>query len=142
MADSAKEAIEQLLFKLESAFKNHDAEILREVYTDDVNWTNAFGNHIKGKEEVIQYLKGLFQEPRFTSGQLQGKPSADVQIISDDVVVVNTYAEITGQKTTEGNIPLRRNHSMKVLVKTQDNNWRIAAEMYMDAREEVTYTGA
>ena len=142
MTDNAQEAIGQLLFKLESAFKHHDVELLRDVYTDDVNWTNAFGRHIEGKEKVIQYLKGLFQEPRFTSGQLKGRPEADVQVVTDDVVVVNTYAEIAGQKTTKGDIPLRRNHSLKVLVKTKDNHWRIASEMYMDARDEVTYSAS
>lgn len=53
--------------------------------------------------------------------------------------VVKTYSEIEGQKTTEGIINLRKTHSLKVLVKEDSGKIRIVADMYMDARNEITY---
>jgi hypothetical protein len=54
------------------------------------------------------------------------------------VAVVKTYIEREGQQTVEGSeLLVRRNHSLKVLVK-RDGQWLIVSEMYMDARDEQT----
>lgn len=47
--------------------------------------------------------------------------------------------EREGQQTVEGGeLPVRRNHSLKVLVK-RDSRWLILADLYMDARDEQTF---
>lgn len=55
-----------------------------------------------------------------------------------DVAVARTYIEREGQQTIDGGaLPVRRNHSLKVLVRQADR-WLIASEIYMDARSEQT----
>ena len=61
-----------------------------------------------------------------------------MRFVGDDVAVVKTYAEREGQEVVGGGeLRVRRNHSLKVLVK-RDGRWLILSEMYMDAREEQT----
>jgi hypothetical protein len=61
-----------------------------------------------------------------------------MRFVGDDVAVVKTYIEREGQqKVGGGELPVRRNHSLKVLVK-RDGRWLILSEMYMDARDEQT----
>lgn len=61
--------------------------------------------------------------------------------LGDDVAVATTYLEREGQRTAEGGeLPVRRNHSLKVLPRDGDR-WLIVSELYMDAREEEPLVG-
>lgn len=131
-------AIGAVLGKLKEAFTTHNTQLLKDVYTEDVRWINAFGKNLKGKANVMEYLDGLFKEPRFTAGKLKDEPKVEFDIISEDIIVVTISSNIIGQQTTQGEIPLRQNLSLKVVKKTPDG-WRIASEIYMDARTDVTF---
>jgi uncharacterized protein (TIGR02246 family) len=135
-ADEA--AIGELLMTLASGFRELDASRLENMYADDADWTNAFGTSRHGREAIIAYLKELFSDPRFRAGKLIGQPQVSMRFVGDDVAVVKTYIEREGQqKVGGGELPVRRNHSLKVLVK-RDGRWLILSEMYMDARDEQT----
>jgi ketosteroid isomerase-like protein len=70
-------------------------------------------------------------------------PQVSIRPVSNDVVVVKIYTEIAGQQTVDGHeLPIRRNHSLKVLTRQDDGRWLIVSDIYMDAREETTYVGA
>jgi len=133
------EAIGNTLTRLAEAFARRDASLLEGVYTSDADWTNAFGTTLKGSAAIIAYLERLFADPRFAAGRLGGAPDMVLVPVSDGVVVARTYAEIQDQGTADGGtIPLRRNFSLKVLRREADGRWPIVADMYMDAREDVT----
>jgi uncharacterized protein (TIGR02246 family) len=111
---------------------------LEEIYADDADWTNAFGTSRHGRQAIVAYLRELFADRRFAAGKMVGSPKVSMRFASDDVAVVKAYLEREGQQLVGGGeIPLRRNHSLKVLVKRNDR-WLILSEMYMDAREERT----
>ncbi len=134
-ADEA--AIGELLMKLAKGFRDLDVRALEDIYAEDADWTNAFGRTCHGREEILAFLRRLFAEPRFAAGELVGKPQASIRFLDDNVAVVKTYIERRGQETVEGEVLNRRNHSLKVLQKS-DGRWLIVSEMYMDAREEHT----
>ncbi len=133
-------AIGHTLRTLMMAFQRREADLLQSVYTEDADWTNAFGRSLHGREAIVTYLRELFADANFGDGEMRGEPQVDVRAITDDVVVARTYAEITGQRTVDGGtIAVRRNHSLKVLQRQAEGDWRIVSEMYMDARDDVTH---
>jgi uncharacterized protein (TIGR02246 family) len=140
--DQEATAIEQTLRTLQAAFASRNADILREVYVADADWTNAFGTTRSGRDAIVAYLKGLFADVHFGAGRLAGPPRVSVRPVTDDVVVARTFVEIAGQQTADGKeLPTRRNHSLKVLARQPDGRWLIVSEIYMDARDETTYSG-
>lgn len=141
--DQDAAAIEQTLRTLQVAFASRNAGPLRDVYVADADWTNAFGTTRSGRDAIVAYLEGLFADPHFGAGRLAGPPQVSVRPVTDDVVVAKTFVEIAGQQTADGKeLPKRRNHSLKVLARQPDGRWLIVSEIYMDARDETTYSGS
>jgi uncharacterized protein (TIGR02246 family) len=138
--DQDAQAIERTLRMLQAAFRSHNADMLRDAYAADADWVNAFGTTRSGRDDIVAYLRGLFADEHFGSGSFASTPQVSVRPVTDDVVVARTYVEIAGQQTVDGKtLPVRRNHSLKVLARQPDGRWLIVSEMYMDARDEPTY---
>lgn len=139
-AQKDEQAIDQLMERFYKGFAQRDADLLDGLYTDDADWTNAFGHEETGNDAIIAYLRGLFADPAFAAGEIVSKPEITVLQINEDAVMVKTFLEIKGQKTVSGEVlPVRHNYSMKILTRQPDGGWRIKADMYMDARTETTY---
>ena len=118
-----------------------DARPLVGIYAEDADWTNAFGTTLKGRQQIVDYLTGLFADPHFGAGQA-GPPQVSIRLVTSDVVVVKTYIEIEGQQALDGtSLPTRRNHSLKVMQRQPEGEWLIVPDIYMDARTDATYRG-
>lgn len=136
-------AIGQTLRTLQVAFRTRNADLLNDVYVEDADWTNAFGTTLSGRDAIVDYLRGLFADAHFAAGQMINPPRVSIRPVSQGVVVVKIYTEIAGQQTVDGHeLPIRHNHSLKVLARQDDARWLIVSEMYVDAREETTYLNA
>jgi hypothetical protein len=57
--DRDASAIEQTLRALQIAFRTRNADVLRDVYAAEADWTNAFGTSLSGRDAVVSYLGGL-----------------------------------------------------------------------------------
>lgn len=126
------------VMKVARAFRTLDPEALSDAYAEDADWTNAFGTTLKGRDAIVGYLRKLFADRRFAAGELVGEPQAQLRWVGEDVAVVKTYLEREGQRTVEGGeIPVRRNHAIKVLHR-ESGRWLIVTDLYMDARDERT----
>ncbi len=71
--------------RLAEAFRNLDASGVEELYTDDADWTNAFGTSRRGGTEIGGYLKRLFADPHFRAGKPVGPPQVSMRFVSADV---------------------------------------------------------
>ncbi len=132
--------IGKVLEKLYQGFAERDAEGMREVYVEDADWTNAFGRTLKGRDAIVDYLKELFADPNFAQGKLVKAPEVSIRPVGADTAAAKVYTEIAGQRTTDGGtLPVRRNHSLKLIGRQRDGSWKIISEIYMDARDEVTH---
>src|SRR5262245_7361874 len=139
--DRDASAVEQTQRALQIAFHTRNADLLRDVYVADADWTNAFGTTLSGRDAIVTYLTGLFADEHFGAGRLAGPPRVSIRPVSNDVVVAKIYVEIAGQQTANGKeLPTRRNHSLKVLARQGDGRWLIVSEIYMDARDETAYS--
>ena len=131
----------EILMRLGASFRELDTAPLKGIYADDADWTNAFGTSRTGAAEIIAYLQELYADEHFGAGKPVGPPQASMRFVGDDVVVVKTYIEREGQETADGEqLGVRRNHSLKVLQRQEDDRWLIVSDIYMDARDEQTFT--
>jgi uncharacterized protein (TIGR02246 family) len=130
------------MMTLLDGFERRDADALEDVYSDDADWINAFGTVKKGRTAIVEYLRGLFRDGNFNAGELVAPPASQVRLLTPDVVVVSSHLQIQGQLLVDGDsIALRDNHSLRVVVRQPNGDWRVESEMYMDARTDQTYAG-
>lgn len=135
-----RDAIADLLRRQQKAFVERDAELMRSIYVDDADWTNAFGRTLKGQDNIIAYLHELFADANFSAGKVVGEPEVSVRQVGEDTVAARIHTRIEGQRTVDGGtLPVRDNHSLKLIAQQPDGSWKIVSEIYMDARQEVTH---
>ncbi|GAA1393967.1 YybH family protein [Catellatospora coxensis] len=135
-----EDAIGAVMMCLAHAFGSLSADGVAELYTADADWTNAFGTTRTGGAQIAAYLTELFADRHFAAGRPLGPPQADIRWVAPDVAVVKTYLEREGQQHADGSaMAVRRNFSLKVFVREPDG-WKIASDMYMDARDDSTLT--
>ena len=137
-SDDDETAVYEVLLKIGAAFRGLDATGVEDLYFEDADWTNAFGTTLRGNTAIAGYLRDLFADEHFAAGVPVRPPEASVRFLGDDVAVAKTYLERAGQQTSTGEtLPVRRNHSLKVLRK-EGGTWRIVSDLYMDARDDST----
>jgi uncharacterized protein (TIGR02246 family) len=135
-----QEAIGKTLLTLLKAFDDRDAEPLQGVYSDDADWVNAFGTVKRGRDEIVQYLRGLFQDDNFNRGELAGPPETSFRVLTPEVVLVSAHLRVKGQGLVGGGTLDRDNFSLRALQRQDDGSWLIVSEMFQDANTETTYT--
>jgi uncharacterized protein (TIGR02246 family) len=86
-----QEAIGTTLPTLLKAFDDRDAEPLRGVYSDDADWVNAFGTVKRGRDDIVEYLTGLFADANFNRGELAGPPETSFRVPTPEVVLVSAH---------------------------------------------------
>jgi uncharacterized protein (TIGR02246 family) len=137
MAD--QEAIGKTLLTLLKAFDDRDAEPLLAVYSEDADWVNAFGTVKRGRDDIVEYLRGLFNDENFDRGGLTGPPETGFRVLGPDVVLVSAHLQVKGQGVVDGGTLDRDNFSLRALQRRQDGSWLIVSEMFSDANTETTY---
>lgn len=134
-----QEAIGRTLLTLLKSFDDRDAGPLRGVYSDDADWVNAFGTVKRGRDEIVDYLTGLFRDDNFNRGELAGPPETSFRVLTPDVVLVSAHLKVKGQGLVGGGTIDRDNFSLRALQRQDDGSWLIVSEMFQDANTETTY---
>jgi uncharacterized protein (TIGR02246 family) len=134
-----QQAIGRTLLTLLASFRNRDAEALHAVYSDDADWVNAFGTVKRGREAIVGYLTGLFDDDNFNRGQSEGPPETSFRVLTPEVVLVSAHLRIKGQGVVGGGTIDRDNFSLRALQRQLDGSWLIVSEMFQDANTEATY---
>ena len=134
-----QEAIGKTLLTLLKSFDKRDAEPLRDVYAADADWVNAFGTVKRGRDEIVEYLTGLFQDENFNRGELAGPPETSFRVLTPEVVLVSAHLRVKGQGLVGGGTLDRDNFSLRALQRRDDGSWEIVSEMFQDANTETTY---
>jgi uncharacterized protein (TIGR02246 family) len=134
-----QEAIGKTLLTLLKAFDDRDAEALRGVYSADADWVNAFGTVKRGRDEIVDYLRGLFGDANFNRGELAGPPQTSFRVLTPEAVLVSAHLQVKGQGLVGGETLDRDNFSLRALQRQGDGSWLIVSEMFSDANTETTY---
>ena len=134
-----QQAIGKTLLTLLTSFRDRDAEALHTVYSDDADWVNAFGTVKRGREEIVDYLRGLFADDNFNRGEPEGPPETSFRVLTSEVVLVSAHLRIKRQGLVGGGTLDRDNFSLRAFQRQAEGSWLIVSEIFQDANTETTY---
>ena len=134
-----QEAIGKTLLTLLKAFDDRNAAPLLGVYSDNADWVNAFGTVKRGRDDIVEYLRGLFADDNFNRGELAGPPETSFKVLTPEVVLVSAHLQVKGQGLVGGGTLDRYDFSLRALRRQDDGSWLIVSEMFQDANTETTY---
>jgi uncharacterized protein (TIGR02246 family) len=130
-----EEAIWKLMGKFSKARASVDAETVASCFAEDVEWTNAFGDVVRGRDNLQKFLERLFSEDDMgtTEGESLGYKPISTRYLGEDVAILHgvTMSTRGASRSGEG---IRYVHISFVLEK-KNGEWLITYQMIMDARE-------
>lgn len=134
VAKAEQQLVEKLIESWNEGWLRKDAKMAAQDYSDDADWTNAFGMKKKGRGEIEKFLSEVFSLPFVMAGQSRVTEQS-IKMIKPDVALVVTRVERVGQLTPTG-APLgtRETSHLRVAVKT-GGHWRIVSHLISDARD-------
>lgn len=131
---SDQAAVKQVVERWNKAWQTKDPELAAQDYSDDADWTNAFGMRRKGRAEIERFLAEVFSLPFVMAGQSKTVDQF-VRLIKPDVALVITRVERAGQRTPSGaELDTRQTSHLRVLMKIR-GSWIIISHLISDARD-------
>lgn len=133
--DADRAAIDAILADWATGWQTRDAALATRGYSDDADFTNAFGFHRKGQPAIEQYIAEVFTL-EFVMAGTSGDGTITVRFIRDDVALARTRRSRTGQLMPDGSpLPTRDITHLRVFQKNSAGQWEIASHLISDARE-------
>lgn len=133
--DISKNDSIQIVEKVEDwnkAWKIKDANLAAKWYTDDAEFTNAFGFSMIGKLAINKYLGRVFKMDFVMSGNSE-QTSLKIKRISENIVLVVSTISRKGQKLSDNEeLGPRRTTHHRLFKKEEE--WKIVAHLISDAR--------
>ena len=128
------EAIGTVMRRFAEAWSAGDASAAASLYAEDAEWTNAFGDVVRGSDNLQMFLSWVFsRDEEASEGESAQSRPLSLRYLGDDVAVVHGRTMSTRGAARSGEGP-RRVHVTFILAK-QSGEWRIVHQMIMDARE-------
>ena len=125
--------IEQAIENWNKAWITKDHRLAALNYSEDADWTNAFGMSRKGRTEIEKTLKEVFSLPFVMEGKSK-TVGQTIKPLSPSFVAVFTRVEREGQKLSSGEtLATRRTSHLRIFAKTE--TWQIVSHLISDARE-------
>ncbi len=114
------------------AWKIKDNVLAAKWYSNDAEFTNAFGFNRIGREAIQEYLGGVFKMNFVMAGE-SVQTSLKLKPISDNVILATSTISRTGQKMSdESELGPRRTTHHRLFKKNRD--WQIVGHLISDAR--------
>ena len=129
-----QKSIEQLIENWNKAWQTKNAKLAAQDYSDDADWTNAFGMKRRGRVEIEKLLGEVFSLSFVMAGQSKTVEQS-IKLIKPDVALVTTRVERSGQRTPSGaELGTRHTSHLRVLLKS-GGRWQIVSHLIADARD-------
>ena len=111
-----------------------DVELAIADYSEDTDWTNAFGDRMRSKSELRELLKEIFAMDFVMEGT-DNYQNEDVQFLTDNFALLRSTNVRKGQKWSDGSLMNDRHiHHLRVY-KKMNNEWKIISHMISQANE-------
>jgi len=112
-----------------------DVDVAIQDYSENTDWTNAFGDRMQSKTELRELLTEIFSMDFVMTG-VDNYVNDDVQFLTDDIALLRSTNIRTGQKWSDGSIMNDRYiHHLRVYEKI-NNQWKITSHMISQAQEK------
>ncbi len=116
-------AIRDLLQRLGEAWGRGDADAYASLFTEDADYVIFDGTHLKGRQEIADTHRPLFE--RFMKGSRLVTESSSMRFLSPDVALIHSRGAVLRKRRKR---PSRRRLSTQTLVAIrEENGWRFAA---------------
>jgi ketosteroid isomerase-like protein len=104
-------------------------------YSEDVDWTNAFGDRVQDKQELRALLETIFSLDFVMSGE-NNYQAPEIDFLSKDIALVRSVNVRSGQKWPDGSLMKDRiiNH-LRVFKKT-GREWLCINHMISQAHDK------
>lgn len=129
-ADSA--AIMSAMNNWEQGWDVYDPELASRDYSDDADWTNAFGARRIGRDSIRMALTEVFRNPAVTAGNTNYEYH-DLRFVGRDVALLRSRAIREGQQLADGSSPTRRINHLRVFARLE-GSWKIVSHLIADER--------
>lgn len=130
-ADSS--AIFGAIANWERAWELHDAALAAQDYTDDADWTNAFGMRRIGRDSIQALLEEVLDLPFVMAGTTEYEYH-DLRFLGSDVALLRSRSIRAGQQLPDGTVQEdRRINHLRVFVK-RGERWAITSHLIGDER--------
>jgi uncharacterized protein (TIGR02246 family) len=121
-ADTA--AIKNTFADFDRSFSRHDAHAAAMAYSEDVEFTNMFGDYFHGRKAVEQKFVELF------TGTLKDVNRTDtirnIRFYAPGIALVDADTLMTGARRTDGSLRPPRKGLMIAVMTKQNGLWRIS----------------
>jgi uncharacterized protein (TIGR02246 family) len=133
LAEEDQAEIMQAVHRWEKAWVDKDPSLAAQDYSDDADWTNAFGMRRIGRAKIQLVLEHVFGLPFVMAGSTEYEYH-DFNYIEPTAVLVRSRAIRTNQKLPDGKTerPRKTNH-LRVFAKRGDR-WVIISHLISDER--------
>jgi uncharacterized protein (TIGR02246 family) len=126
--------IEKAITNWETAWRTKNVQLAAQDYSNDADWTNAFGMIRKGRVEIESVLRDVFALPFVMVGNSK-TIEQKVTFLKPDVATVVTRVEREGQKMRSGEtLPVRKTSHLRIFIR-ENGRWQIVNHLISDARE-------
>jgi uncharacterized protein (TIGR02246 family) len=114
--ESDSSAIFKTMANWNKAWETRDAKLAVQDYTEDADWTNAFGMRRVGRDSIQVLLEYVFSLPFVMAGQ-SNYEYHDLKFLNSDIAILRSRNIRNGQKLPNGQIeePRRINHLRFIL---------------------------
>lgn len=135
-SDADREAVLKTLDSWNMGWAKRDAELAVQSYSEDTDWTNAFGDRFEGREALQKGLEFIFSLDFVMAGDSAKNEYKDVTFLSPDIALIRSKLVRTGQQMSDGTpMPDRHIHHLRV-VHRMDGQWQIVSHLISQAREK------
>lgn len=126
-------AIHRSLDDWNEGWRTKDAALATDAYSDDAEFTNAFGFHRVGRAAIAEYIAEVFTFDFVMAGRSVDETVA-IRFLEPDVALVRTRRTRTGQLLADGRaLPPREISHLRVFHR-DGGRWEIASHLISDAR--------
>jgi uncharacterized protein (TIGR02246 family) len=123
-SDADTAAIKKTFADFYQSFSRHDAHAAAMAFTEDVDFTNMFGDHFHGRKAIEQKFVELF------TGTLKDVNRTDtvrnIRFYAPEIALVDADTVMTGTRRTDGSLRPARKGLMIVVITKQNGLWRIS----------------
>lgn len=135
-SDADRDAIMKTFDSWNQGWAQVDADLAVQDYSEDTDWTNAFGDRFEGRAELRDGLAHIFSLGFVMAGTSAKNEFTDIEFLSSDIAIVRSKLIRAGQQTSTGEpMPDRHINHLRVYQK-RDGRWLIVSHMISQAQEK------
>jgi uncharacterized protein (TIGR02246 family) len=118
-------AVRNVLAEYTVSWNRHDTAAVGRLFTENCDYVNIAGVHLKGVQEIVQRQADLFQDRLKTA--VRRLTGAEVRFSTPDVALIHATWDVTGSsRPTREAVPVLKEITTMTMVKT-DGKWLITA---------------